>query len=702
MTDAFGQENIIDARHRPPGSVITVKGVILNGSELGVIRYLQDSTAGIAAYPGGAVPPGFEQTTTGDEISITGVLSVYHGLLEINPILSFQKLGSGQTLPEPLEKDPGQLTDDDQGRLVRINCTQFQSAPGHFDSGNHPVFTSKGTRTSVYIEGNHPLTGDPLPEGSVDLIVIASYFDEVRLLVRSSADMMSADCFHIVPTPRQSMIGQESFNVSWTSSMPGEGFSIVRDEADVEQTIATPLVASNHILQLTDLTPAVFYQVQVGAVNTLGDTAMYPPIPMTTKSTSSGNIAIYFNQGINPAFSNGSQPDGTTFDEMMTSIFDLIDNALSTIDVAMYNSNRPDIITRLEQAMQRGVRVRYIGDGGQSNSALDPLPDFPVMFRNGDGIMHHKFIIVDPHDPALATVWTGSTNHSTGQLSTDPNNAIVIEDRSLAKAYLHEFEEMWGGSGNSPNPLLSRTGSAKRDDTPHLFQIGDRVVESYFSPSDHTNQEILNELITAEESINVGLLLLTRNDLTNTMIDRAQAGIRVRVIIDDEESSEFPIQALIEGGVAVAHHDYNAIFHHKYAMIDEGTLEARVITGSHNWTTSATVRNDENTLILHDPDITNIYRQEFEARWAELVPTSIKTEPSSNVRITPNPTANLMLIQTEETISSVTIRTIMGDVVYAERTDDPQILIGHLPAGVYVATVQLTNGAMVNVPVVKL
>jgi phosphatidylserine/phosphatidylglycerophosphate/cardiolipin synthase-like enzyme len=40
-----------------------------------------------------------------------------------------------------------------------------------------------------------------------------------------------------------------------------------------------------------------------------------------------------------------------------------------------------------------------------------------------------------------------------------------------------------------------------------------------------------------------------------------------------------------------------------------------VVTGSYNFSNNAKTRNDENTLIVHSPEIAAIYRQEFERVW---------------------------------------------------------------------------------------
>jgi phosphatidylserine/phosphatidylglycerophosphate/cardiolipin synthase-like enzyme len=40
-----------------------------------------------------------------------------------------------------------------------------------------------------------------------------------------------------------------------------------------------------------------------------------------------------------------------------------------------------------------------------------------------------------------------------------------------------------------------------------------------------------------------------------------------------------------------------------------------VITGSYNFSKSAKTRNDENTLVIHSPEIAALYNQEFDRVW---------------------------------------------------------------------------------------
>jgi len=51
--------------------------------------------------------------------------------------------------------------------------------------------------------------------------------------------------------------------------------------------------------------------------------------------------------------------------------------------------------------------------------------------------------------------------------------------------------------------------------------------------------------------------------------------------------------------------------HNKFAIIDNRIL----LTGSYNWTFSANHRNDENLMVIDDPDIITRYQNYFEKLW---------------------------------------------------------------------------------------
>ncbi|MBW2972476.1 hypothetical protein KY359_05560, partial [Candidatus Woesearchaeota archaeon] len=56
-----------------------------------------------------------------------------------------------------------------------------------------------------------------------------------------------------------------------------------------------------------------------------------------------------------------------------------------------------------------------------------------------------------------------------------------------------------------------------------------------------------------------------------------------------------------------------ANMHHKVFVIDNKT----VVTGSFNPTSNADTKNDENVLIIHDPEVAQKFSEEWERVWEE-------------------------------------------------------------------------------------
>jgi len=133
------QDNILEARNMPEGSVVIVTGIATNGSELGIIRYFQDETAGIAAY-GSAM----EDVNRGDSITVTGTLKIYNQLLELDPISNVTINSTGNTLPDPIVLTPVQLSESYEGQLVKINDVIFNDGGQTFTGNNKYEFTANG------------------------------------------------------------------------------------------------------------------------------------------------------------------------------------------------------------------------------------------------------------------------------------------------------------------------------------------------------------------------------------------------------------------------------------------------------------------------------------------------------------------------------------------------------------------------------
>jgi phosphatidylserine/phosphatidylglycerophosphate/cardiolipin synthase-like enzyme len=75
---------------------------------------------------------------------------------------------------------------------------------------------------------------------------------------------------------------------------------------------------------------------------------------------------------------------------------------------------------------------------------------------------------------------------------------------------------------------------------------------------------------------------------------------------------------MLEESMEVLYDSNKANMHHKVFIVDKSI----VITGSYNPTNNGNTRNDENILIIHDPEIADLFNQEFESVWSEALASS--------------------------------------------------------------------------------
>ena len=109
-------QDIATARAQGVGATVTITGVATNGDELGPIRYIEDATAGMAIYDPGAMGA----VVRGDEVTVTGVLVDYNGLLEMQPVNSNSINSSGNSITPQLIT-PIQIGEATESELIQID-----------------------------------------------------------------------------------------------------------------------------------------------------------------------------------------------------------------------------------------------------------------------------------------------------------------------------------------------------------------------------------------------------------------------------------------------------------------------------------------------------------------------------------------------------------------------------------------------------
>jgi phosphatidylserine/phosphatidylglycerophosphate/cardiolipin synthase-like enzyme len=482
-----------------------------------------------------------------------------------------------------------------------------------------------------------------------------------------------------------------------------------------EVAIVKDSTAANGFI-INNSQPAQILKVQYTAIGTNAKTTTKY---LATQSQSSGEINVYFNNPVNTTYAqtqNAVNLSNTLDDKLI----EYINACTTTLDIAIYNSYSPSgttgIAGAINAAYARGVQVRIIYDGSTS-SVMIPLinpaiPTLPSPQSSAYAIMHNKFVIFDANttDPNLPWVWTGSTNWTELQIDgPDQNNAIAIQDQALALAYKLEFEEMWGSSTLTPNLVNSKFGPYKTDNTPHTFIIGGKTVESYFSPSDDTNTHIISTINTANSDIDIATMLITRTDITTALLDKFNSGMTNINLVTDTQNPTGNQFLAIQAGLSPNHvvkSSFSGIMHHKFMVVDNfaPTSDPLVLLGSHNWSSAAQTKNDENTLIVHDANIANQYYQSF--AYLYLQAGGIITNPlsvndntwASNWTIYPNPSIGIFHIENSSSTTpentTLNVIDILGRTILTKtyNPNSPQTIdLSNKTNGMYFIQLQNQN-----------
>jgi len=544
------------------------------------------------------------------------------------------------------------------------------------------------------------LVGEVIPSGSVNLTGIMSQFcftpttgctSGYQLLLRTLNDIESTSSIFITQPIGTSAITTTGFDIDWSTNVAGTNSYI---KYGITPALELGMIPSgnsiNHVASLTGLTPATIYYVRAYSYNG-ADSAVTLERTFATQSLSSGQIKAYFNRIPDVSYSTGTNA-GYLNHRIADTLAAYIDRTQYSLDIAIYNWDHSvdaiKIITAVNNAYTRGVKIRVISDGSTVNSGVNGLNNGIPVLSTPQGsdytIMHNKFVIMDANvsNPNRPVVWTGSTNFTEGQLDDDANNVIIFQDQSLARGYKMEFDEMWGDSSqvSQPNMTISKFGQFKTDNTPHEYIIGGKRVESYFSPSDQVNTQIINTIATADDDLYFAVMVITRSDLAYAIRDRIQQQtLDAKGIIDDAGTSATPYGILSpDMGANLAVNGHNWIFHHKYLIVDASNTASDpiILTGSHNWSNGADQKNDENTVIVHDASITNQYYQEFMGRWCERngINCTLGLEESTiqqNILVYPNPNKGVFSIQAsgDGSLAEIKVTDITGKQVYRSQIE---------------------------------
>ncbi len=305
----------------------------------------------------------------------------------------------------------------------------------------------------------------------------------------------------------------------------------------------------------------------------------------------------------------------------------------SDIYGALYEVNDDELVKGIE-AFGPSAHI-LIGNGSATPSGMAKrLEKAHVVVKERDlskagrssPSVHNKFIVeVDKHSGPVR-VLTGSTNWTTTGLCTQLNNTLVIERPEIAVRFRKQWDLLVKAHDDMPDSLIA-SNSKETEDPP--------VSVIFSAAKDHVDLAEAEELIRAAKQ---GLFFLNytpgQSPLLNALLDRSQGahGPYVRGVVSEVRESKngkiiehgvrvvrrgeeklFREHPLLPSGISAnapswAKEEFTrrmffpaglmAIVHSKVIVADPFSDNCAVVTGSHNFSTSASEKNDENLVII--------------------------------------------------------------------------------------------------------
>jgi PLD-like domain len=241
---------------------------------------------------------------------------------------------------------------------------------------------------------------------------------------------------------------------------------------------------------------------------------------------------------------------------------------------------------------------------------------------------HNKFLVVCDKGQKPLSALSGSTNWSPTGLCTQINNVIQIGDENLAQVFLDQWNRLKDAGDATPKELVAANSEVKSAPTAK----GDGKVDVWFTRSSHQQEmDAVIELIKKAEQGIVFLMFQPGGSPILNAIVKMQSddsNLFVKGVISTASPDDLDATAQVtlvqrnglhvqdfrivqpQGLHAVGNfaaevmrgtflHDIGfAIVHSKVIVIDPNGSKPVVVTGSHNFSASASGKNDENLMII--------------------------------------------------------------------------------------------------------
>jgi phosphatidylserine/phosphatidylglycerophosphate/cardiolipin synthase-like enzyme len=251
-------------------------------------------------------------------------------------------------------------------------------------------------------------------------------------------------------------------------------------------------------------------------------------------------------------------------------------------------------------------------------------------FTSPGPLAHNKFMVRTDQCGKPVTAWTGSTNWTPTGLCTQLNNGLLIKDPRIAAVYLEQWHRLRDAGSAFPRVLVNANSTAHTPAPPSK-----RAPSATIWYSRTTAKVDLAALADVVAAAKQGILFLMfmpggTGVLPDVMKRIGKSNLYVRGVVSElpkgrgDESAvnvnlvhgarqrDATLDVIQPEGIAhpfanfaaeVTHRQFlanigHAIIHSKVLVIDPFSPNAIVVTGSHNFSQSASKDNDENFVII--------------------------------------------------------------------------------------------------------
>jgi len=155
----------------------------------------------------------------------------------------------------------------------------------------------------------------------------------------------------------------------------------------------------------------------------------------------------------------------------------------------------------------------------------------------------------------------------------------------------------------------------------HLKSAG--IIHVYYNQDIAANEQVIDIIQNADKFVYFAVYTFTQTDIKDALLGAKYRGLDVRGLVDRDQTKGLEAQAKIvkelrDAGVPIATEDHQGIMHLKAIVTDKAYL-----SGSYNWTASATHINDEVLETGSNEGVRRQYQQLLEkllAKYAIITP----------------------------------------------------------------------------------